>query len=72
MSGSGVHINLGGLAGLGVALLGLTLASEHFGGDWILTTFSLWTGVSSVIVAFILKIDAYYLSREAYKRDNHL
>jgi hypothetical protein len=72
MSGSGIHVSLGGLSGLGVALLGLTLASERFGGDFLLTTFCLFAGIACIVTAVVLKIDDYLWSREAYKKANHL
>ena len=72
MSSSGVHISLGGLSGLGVALLGLTLASEHFGGDYLLTTFCLFTGILCVVAVIVQRIDTYLLTREAYKKENNL
>ena len=61
---NGVHISLGGLGGLGVALLALALASEHF-GDWFLYLICLTAGIISIASAITTRLyDWWWVKKE--------
>ncbi len=55
---TGVQIKLAGLGALGVALLGLALASEHL-GDNIIYTFCLWSGTFCVLMSIMTGLYAW-------------
>ena len=58
---SGVNIRLSGMGGLGAVLLGLALASKHF-GDNLLYWICLMAGVIAIGISVVTAIDAYYLN----------
>jgi len=63
---SAIQINLGrGSGPLGVALLGLALASDHF-GNHLLYLICLGLGILCIAISIITAIDAYQLNRRDF------